>query len=136
FTRWTTSDGYSRGVIAGPFAFAGDAHGSTATLFPIYWRFHDSARDATTHFLFPVAGVHSHHGAGGAFVGPLYGWGSKNGEGGFGAGIAPILMFGRTGARRHVLLLPIFAHVADGNAGTSTTAVGPLYVRKTRDGGD
>jgi hypothetical protein len=136
FTHWSTADNYSSGVIFGPIAWSADPHGSTTTVFPIYWRFHDSARDATTQFLFPIAGMHQHRGAGGGFLGPLYGWGSKNGDGGFGAGIAPILMFGKSGARRHVLLLPLFAHVADGKAGTSTTAVGPLYVHTTRDGGD
>ena len=50
----------------------------TTALVPIYWRFHDRARDATTHFIFPIAGVHHHRGAGGAFVGPFYGWKSSN----------------------------------------------------------
>ena len=55
FMRWTTHDDYSRGLVLGPFAFSSDSHGSTPTLFPLYWRFHDNATDATTQLLFPIA---------------------------------------------------------------------------------
>ena len=46
--------------------------------------------DATTQILFPIAGLHHHTGARGGFLGPIYGWASSNGAGGWGAGIAPI----------------------------------------------
>lgn len=136
YTRWITRDDGSSGLIAGPLVSLSDPAGSTTALFPVYWRFHDRAHDATTHVLFPVAALHHHSGARGGFVGPLYGWSSSNGEGGWGAGLAPIAMFGRSGARRHAMVLPLFAHVSDARAGTSTTAVGPLFYRKTPDGGD
>jgi hypothetical protein len=136
FTHWKTRDDYSRGIIFLPFAWARDPAGSTTTLFPIYWRFHDNAREATSQLLFPIAGYHTHRGAAGGFIGPVYGWRSHNGSGGWGAGIAPILMFGKNGARSHALVLPIFARTHDADAGTTTTAVGPLYVRTTPDGGD
>jgi len=74
--------------------------------------------------------------AAGGFVGPLYGWSSSNGGGGWGAGLLPIAMFGRNDTRSHALVLPVFAHWADSRAGTQTTAVGPLFWRTTPDGGD
>jgi hypothetical protein len=135
FTRWTTRDNASRGTIVFPLVSASDNNGSVHALVPLYWHFHDQHRNANTGFLFPILGFHYHTGARGAFVGPFYGWSSQNSDG-WGAGLAPILMFGRTGPRRHVMLLPAFAHVADSKAGTQTTAVGPLFVRTTRDGGD
>jgi hypothetical protein len=133
FVRWSTTDQSTSGVIAGPFVSESDTQGSTTALVPLYWRFHDRHKDATTHILFPIAGFHHHAGARGGFVGPIYGWSSANGWGG---GLAPILLFGRSGPRRHVLLLPLFAHVSNGATGAQTTAVGPLFVRTTRDGGD
>jgi hypothetical protein len=133
FTRWYTRDSGASGIIAGPFFSAGDRDGSTTALFPIYWRFHDNQPDASTHVLFPIAAFHHHPGARGGFVGPIYGWSSSNGEGGWGGGVAPIFMFGRSGARRHALVLPVFAHWSDARAATSTTAIGPLYVHKNAD---
>ncbi|HEX9102278.1 MAG TPA: hypothetical protein VF997_08750, partial [Polyangia bacterium] len=97
FTRWVTKDDGGGGVIAGPVVHVHDASGSTTSLFPIYWRFHDRLHDATTHLILPIAGFHHHTGARGGFVGPFYDWSSSNGEGGWGAGLAPIAMFGRTG---------------------------------------
>jgi hypothetical protein len=135
FTNWTSHDGGSSGVIAGPVYFSRDPHGSSLSVFPLYWRFHDDRQNATTQLIFPIAGWHHHDGASGGFVGPIYSWSSKNSDS-WGAGIAPILMFGRSGPRRHVLLLPIFGHVSDSTAGTQTTVVGPLYVHTTPDGGD
>jgi hypothetical protein len=133
--RWTTPDHSTNGLIAGPLVSETDNNGSTTALVPIYWHFHDKHRNATTGFLFPILGFHHHAGARGAFVGPFYGWSSKNSDG-WGAGLAPFILFGRTGPRRHVIVPPLFAHVADAAAGTQTTAVGPLFVRTTRDGGD
>ncbi len=135
-TRWSTKDNGGRGLIAGPLVDVEDPTGSTTALFPIYWRFHDRLHDATTHILFPIAGFHHHTGARGGFVGPIYGWSSSNGAGGWGAGLAPIAFFGRSGARSHALVLPLFAHWSDAHAHTQTTAVGPLFVRTTPDGGD
>jgi hypothetical protein len=135
FTRWAASDGSTAGVIAGPLVSESDAQGSTTALVPIYWRFHDKHQDATTHVLFPIAGFHHHTGARGGLVGPVYGWSSERSDG-WGAGVAPVLMFGRVGPRRHVMVLPAFAHFSDKSQGTQTTAVGPLYVRTSRDGGD
>ncbi|MGZ3437995.1 MAG: hypothetical protein ACXVDD_00680 [Polyangia bacterium] len=136
FTRWSTTDGGGGGLIAGPLVHVSDPAGSTTSLFPIYWRFHDRAHDATTHLLLPIAGFHHHTGARGGFVGPIYSWSSSNGEGGWGAGLAPIAMFGRTGTRSHALVLPLFARWSDTRTQTSTTAVGPLFWRSTPDGGD
>jgi hypothetical protein len=136
FTRWSTSDGSSRGLIAGPLVSIADPAGSTTALFPIYWRFHDRLHDATTHIILPIAAFHHHTGARGGFVGPVYGWSSSNDGGGWGAGIAPIFMFGRTDTRRHALVLPLFAHWSDTRTGTATNAIGPLFWRTTRDGGD
>ena len=136
FTRWSTKDDGGGGVIAGPFVHAHDPAGSTTALFPIYWRFHDTAHDATTHILFPIAGIHHHTGARGGFVGPVYGWSSSNGAGGWGAGVAPIAFFGRNGTRSHALILPVFARFSDTRTGTATTGVGPLFWRTTPDGGD
>ena len=136
FTRWSTKDDGGGGLIAGPFVHVHDPAGSTTSLFPVYWRFHDRLHDATTHILFPIAAVHHHTGAGGGFVGPIYGWSSSNGAGGWGAGIAPIAMFGRNGTRTHALVLPLFAHWADSRLGVKTTAIGPLFWRTTPDGGD
>ena len=136
FTRWATRDDGSSGLIAGPLVAASDPRGSTTALVPIYWRFHDRLHDATTHILFPIGAWHHHTGARGGFLGPLYGWSSSNGAGGWGFGLAPLVMFGRRGARSHALVLPLFAHVTDARAGTSTTAIGPLYWRTTRDGAD
>lgn len=136
FTRWTTRDDGGSGLIAGPLVSASDPSGSTTALFPIYWRFHDRVHDATTHILFPIAAYHHHTGAAGGFIGPLYAWSSDNGAGGWGAGLAPLIMFGRSGPRHHALVLPLFARVSDDRAGTATTAVGPLFWRTTPDGGD
>ncbi|MDB4970430.1 MAG: uncharacterized protein JWN44_6119 [Myxococcales bacterium] len=136
FTRWHVKDDGSRGLIAGPLISASDPNGSTTALVPIYWRFHDRARDATTHFLFPIAGVHHHRGAAGAFVGPIYGWSSSNDGGGWGAGLAPVAMFGRSGTKHHAMVLPLFARFSDDRTGVSTTAIGPLFFRNTPDGGD
>jgi hypothetical protein len=136
FTRWSTADGGGGGLIAGPFVHFHDPAGSTSSLFPIYWRFHDRIHDATTHILVPIAAFHHHSGAGGGFVGPIYGWSSSNDGGGWGAGVAPILMFGRNGTRSHALVLPVFAHWADSRLHTQTTAVGPLFWRTAPDGGD
>ena len=136
FTRWTTKDDGGGGLIAGPLVHVHDLNGSTTSLFPIYWRFHDRLHDATTHLLFPIAAFHHHSGAQGGFVGPFYEWSSSNGAGGWGAGVAPILLFGRSGTRRHALVLPVFAHFSDSRLGTSTTAIGPLFWRNTPDGGD
>lgn len=136
FTRWSTKDGGGGGLVAGPFMHFHDPAGSTTSLFPIYWRFHDRIHDATTHLLLPVAAFHHHTGARGGFLGPLYGWSSSNGAGGWGGGLAPIVMFGRTGTRSHALFLPLFAHVSDSRLGTQTTAVGPLFWRTAPDGGD
>lgn len=133
---WSTRDDGSRGLIAGPLISLADPTGSTTALFPIYWRFHDRARRATTQVLFPLAAWHQHDGARGGFLGPIYGWSSSNGDGGWGAGVAPLFFFGRNGARRHAVVLPLFAHVADARAGTSTTGVGPVFVHTTPDGGD
>ena len=136
FTRWNTKDGGGGGVIAGPVVHMHDPNGSTTSLFPIYWRFHDRLHDATTHILVPFAAFHHHTGARGGFVGPFYLWSSSNGEGAGGAGIAPILMFGHNGPRHHALVLPVFARWSDSRAGTSTTAVGPLFWHTAPDGGD
>lgn len=136
FTRWTTKDDGGGGLIAGPLVHVSDAAGSTTSLFPIYWRFHDRLHDATTHLLLPIAAFHHHTGARGGFVGPFYDWSSTNGAGGWGAGLAPLFMFGRSGERRHALVLPVFAHWSDAHAGTQTTAVGPLFVHTSPDGGD
>jgi hypothetical protein len=136
FTRWSTKDDGGGGLIAGPLVHEHDPSGSTTALFPIYWRFHDNAHDATTHILFPIAGVHHHTGARGAFIGPAFGWSSSNGEGGWGAGLAPLVFFGRSGPRSHALLLPLFARWSDSRAGTSATGVGPLFWRTSPDGGD
>ncbi len=136
FTRWSTKDDGGGGIIAGPFVHAHDPSGSTSALFPIYWRFHDNTHDATTHIVFPIAGFHHHTGARGGFVGPFYGWSSSNGDGGWGGGVAPIVMFGKSGARTHAMVLPIFAHFADAHAGTATTAVGPIFWHTAPDGGD
>src|SRR5262249_242425 len=103
YTRWQTKDDGGGGLIAGPLVHAHDPPGSTTALFPIYWRFHDTLHNATTQILFPIAGEHHHTGARGAFVGPFYGWSSSNGAGGWGAGVAPFLMFGRSGTRTHAL---------------------------------
>ncbi|HEY7957582.1 MAG TPA: EB domain-containing protein [Polyangia bacterium] len=130
FTRWKVHDDNSSGIIAGPFFYESDPHGSTASLLPIYWRFYDRQAHAETQFLFPIAGFHRHPGAGGGFLGPIYGWGSKNGKGGWGAGIAPILMFGRSGEKHHAVVAPIFAHWRNDATGSSTTAVGPVFYHR------
>jgi len=109
-TYWHTRDSGATGLIALNVFHAGDRDGSTTSFFPLYWRFHDNSPDATTHVFFPIAAFHHHPGARGGFVGPVYGWSSSNGDGGWGGGVAPILMFGRNGARSHALVLPVFAH--------------------------
>jgi len=136
FTRWTTKDDGGGGFIAGPIAHVSDPNGSTTSLFPLYWRFHDRLHDATTHILVPFAAFHHHTGARGGFVGPFYLWSSTNGEGGGGAGIAPLIMFGHNGPRHHALVLPVFARWSDSRAGTATTAIGPLFWHTAPDGGD
>ena len=67
----------------------------------------------------------------GAVVGPAFGWSSKNGEGGWGGGVAPVLFFGRNGPRRHAALLPLFAWSKDASTGRQLTAVGPLACQAT-----
>lgn len=123
-------------LATGPLFAAYDRTGSSTAFVPFYWRFHDQLHNATTQLFFPFAGWHSHTGARGGFFGPIYGWSSSNGAGGWGFGIAPLLFFGRSGPRTHALILPLFAHLADPSRKTSTTAIGPLYWRTTRDGGD
>ena len=135
FTRWKVRDDDSSGLIAGPFFHYGDTTGSTTSLLPIYWRFTDRKADAETQFIFPVAGYHRHPGAGGGFVGPLYGWGSKNGLGGWGAGLAPILMFGRSGTKHHAVVAPLFLRYSDDKDQSSTTAIGPGFFHRVGNGG-
>ncbi len=133
YARWRVHGDGSTGFIAGPFFHSSDPEGSTSGLFPLYWRWHDTNTGATTHWLFPIAGVHTRPGAAGAYVGPVYGWKSTKG---WGAGIAPIAFFGRNEHKHHAMVLPLFAHFSDDKAGTSTTAVGPVYVRRAQDGWD
>ena len=66
FSRRATSSTF----VAPPLLFGhhSDEGGSTTTLFPLYWRLHDNERDATTTLLFPVAALHKHRGAAGAYV--------------------------------------------------------------------
>lgn len=135
FTSWSAHDGGTSGTIVGNVYYSHDAHGSSLSVFPLYWRFHDDRNNATTQLIFPIAGWHHHDGASGGFVGPFYTWSSKNSDS-WGAGIAPILMFGRSGQKSHAMLLPLFVHLADKSQGSQTTAVTLFYLRTTRDGGD
>jgi hypothetical protein len=129
---WSTRDDGSRGLIAGPVIHASDPTGSTTALFPIYWRFHDRARHATTQVLFPIAAYHKHDGAAGGFVGPFYGWSSTN-SGDWGAGLAPLLFFGKSGATKHAIVLPLFGRVWNDRAGTDAFVAGPIFHRSGPD---
>jgi hypothetical protein len=135
-TAWHVHDDDSRGFIAGPLFHSSDPEGSTSGLFPVYWRWRDARTGASTHWLFPVAGWHQHPGARGAYVGPFYGWTSTNGAGGWGAGIAPIAFLGRSGTKHHAVIPPLFWRFSDDKDGSSSTAVGPVYYKKTPDGWD
>ena len=104
-------------------------------MFPLYWRFHDNRQNATTQLIFPVAGWHHHDGASGGFVGPFFGWSSKNSDG-WGAGIAPVLFFGRNGTRRHALVLPIFALRVRRQRRHHHDRRRPALLHTTPDGGD
>jgi hypothetical protein len=137
FVRWRVRDDGSTGLIAGPLVSASDPEGTTTALLPLYFRFYDRRADAATHLFFPVAGFHHRPGARGAFVGPVYGWSSAadgRGGGGWGAGLFPIALFGRSGPRHHALLLPLFGHVSNDTTGSSTTVVGPVFHRRQPNG--
>lgn len=129
---WSTRDDGSKGLIAGPLLSFSDPAGSTTALFPIYWRFHDRARHATTQVLFPLGAFHQHDGARGGFFGPAYGWSSSN-TGDWGAGLAPLFFFGRSGATQHALVLPLFGRVWNRRAGNDAWAFGPIYHRSAPD---
>ncbi len=130
FARWKNHVTGSEGVVAGPVVHVADKQGSTTTVFPIYWRFADKKTQGVTHLLLPIGGYHTHPGAGGAVIGPAYGWRSTNGEGGWGGGLAPLLFMGRSGHTRHAALVPLFTWWRDDQTGKQITAVGPLFVRQ------
>ncbi len=130
FARWKDEQSGGSGLVAGPLVHVGDREGSTTTLFPVYWRLADKRTGGETHLILPIAGYHQHPGARGAAVGPVFGWRSHNGEGGWGGGIAPVLFFGKSGPRRHAMLLPLFAWKRDASTGRQLTAVGPFFVRQ------
>lgn len=134
FARWKVKDDGSSGFAAGPLVHSADARGATTAVVPIYWRFHDARTKATTQALFPIAGFHTRPGAWGGFLGPLYGWRSQNGAGGFGGGVAPLFGFGRSGTKRHAYVAPVFLHLGDAKDGRSTTVVGPGFWRRAPGG--
>jgi hypothetical protein len=130
---WKVRADGSTGFVAGPFFHSTDPEGSTSGFFPLFWRWHDNKTGATTHWLFPIAGFHKRPDAAGGYVGPVYGWKSSKGWGG---GVAPLIFFGRNQEKHHALVLPLFARFSDDKAGTSTTAVVPVFYHHAADGWD
>jgi hypothetical protein len=128
FARWRSHRTGAHGLYAGPLVHVGDDEGSTTTLFPLYWRFFDRRSRRETHIL-PFGGYHSAPGLRAAAAGPVFGWRSERGRGGWGGGLAPIFFIGRDEAKRHAMLLPLFSWWRDDDTGRQLTAVGPLYVR-------
>jgi hypothetical protein len=133
YTSWKVHGDGSSGFMVGPLFHSTDPEGSTSGLFPLYWRWYDKHTQATTNWIFPVAGFHSRPDARGGYVGPGYVWSSKNG---WGAGLAPLLFVGRSGPKRHAVVFPLVWHFSDESKHTSTTAVGPAYYHKAEDGYD
>jgi hypothetical protein len=139
FVRWRVHDDQSGGLIAFPFVHASDPEGATDVLFPVFWRFWDRKTDAETDLLLPIAGYHKSPTTRGAFVGPVYGWRSRPSpaqpEGGWGGGVAPLIMLGRSGPRSHALVLPpLFERFSDRSDGSSTTLVGPVFAHTRANG--
>jgi hypothetical protein len=131
FTSWKVHGDGSSGWMAGPLFHSSDPEGTTSGFFPLYWRWSDRHTHASTDWLFPVAGVYKSPDARGAYVGPAYGWTSKNG---WGAGLAPLFFAGRSGKKSHAVLFPLFWRFSDDK--TSTTVVGPAFYHKADDGWD
>jgi hypothetical protein len=136
YTHWRVHGDGSAGFIAGPLWVSRDPDGESGGLVPVYWRFKDNKTGAETQLVPPIAAWHHHPGARGGYLGPVYGWSSSNGAGGWGAGVAPILFFGRNGTRHHALVLPVFARWGDRADGSSTTALGPIFFHREPGGWD
>ena len=132
--HWSSRDNKTGGLWVGPFVSARSEERSFTTLFPVFWRVTDHKTGARTNVLFPLAAFRSEKDRTWGFVGPVFGWSGKQDE--WGGGVAPFLYIGRHGPRRYTLALPIFARWSDQSDGSSTTAVGPLFFSKKKDGFD
>jgi hypothetical protein len=136
FARWKVHEDDSTGFIAGNVYHSSDPEGSTTSVFPLYWGFHDRRTGAATHILAPLGGWHHGPGLTAFAAGPVFGWNNKNGEGSSAFGVAPLVLFHSAGTRYQQLILPLFARYGDHATGHNTTWVGPSYVRTTPQGWD
>ncbi|HZS36767.1 MAG TPA: hypothetical protein VFF06_08075 [Polyangia bacterium] len=136
FARWRIHEDESSGWIAGNIYHSSDPEGSTTSVFPVYWGFHDSRSGASTHLILPIGGWHHGPGLNAVVFGPLYGWRNHNGEGSYGLGIAPLVLVHRSGSAHQEMVLPIFARFGDDKTRTTTTAVGPVFARTSPSGFD
>ncbi len=134
FGYWKGRENKSAGLWVGPFVHSRSEERTITTLFPIFWRVTNEQTGARTHVLFPLAAFRTEKERTWGFVGPFYGWSGKRDE--WGGGVAPFLFLGRQGPKRYTLALPIFARWSNEADGSSTTAVGPLYFHKVKDGFD
>jgi hypothetical protein len=110
-----------------------DPEGSTTALFPLFWRFHDVATDASATMLLPVF-VRRSGPRDTTTIFTLFYWRSfKNG--GWSGGLFPLAHFGSNAGRRHAVVVPLFWHF--GGEDSSTTLALPLfYWHRDRKGYD
>lgn len=116
----------SHALLAGLYYQSKDPEGTTATLFPFFWRFKDTQNGATATALLPFffnrSAPDDHLTALGF---GLWGYYRNRGTHGGSAGLAPLLFFGRHDDDRHAVVFPLLWHFSSPNK--SSTLALPLF---------
>jgi hypothetical protein len=114
-------------TIVGLYYQRTDPAGATRVVFPLFWYFHDRARNATAHGFLPFY-FHRHSAdertsAAGIF--PLWAYTRHFSDGGSSGGVFPFVFVGQRAERSHVIVAPLYWHFRDGRS--RSTLAFPLW---------
>jgi hypothetical protein len=104
-----------------------DPQGSTRALLPLFWHFRDAETGATANGIFPIFFRRNGPRDSSTVVGvpPVYAYWRSFTNGGYSAGLFPLVFFGSNGGRSHAVVAPLLWHWAD--ARETTTVVAPFF---------
>ncbi len=103
-----------------------DPDGSTTTLFPLFWRFHDTRNQASATLLFPLFFRRNAPNDNVIAAGlGVMGYYRNRGADGSSAGLFPLAFFGRHHDKRHAVVFPLLWHFSSKDR--SSTLALPLF---------
>jgi hypothetical protein len=113
-----------------------DPEGSTSVFFPLFWHFRDAPSGATATAFLPFYAHRSGPQDESTIAGiGIWGYRREYRDGGWGAGVFPLLFLGRRGDASHAVFFPLYWHFR--SAQQRTTIFAPFYfTHSDREGTD